>query len=657
MSKTKDKKDYNKKLTSILITILTILTLLSTVFVVRELIKLNNIENNIRYIIIGILTFITILNIIYTIRTNKKIKRKENKKSKKLFISFLIIYFIITLLTGLGINYFYKKLTNVNKEYVTYTSDLIVLSSNKVDKISKLKDTKIGILNNKKNPDGYIIPMEIVKENNLEDYNNLEKYDDYNSMIVDLYDKKIDAAFVPGNYISTFSTITGYENIANDTKILFNKSKKLKKASVSKTELASSGKEINEPFTLLLMGIDSTEEILTKNAIANGDTLIVITFNPKTLNATILSIPRDSYVPIACWPGKERNKITHAASYGTDCMINTIENYLGLNIDYYAKINFKGLVKLVDAVGGVEVDVKQTLCTDDSSRGGQVCIKPGKQTLNGEQALVFARNRKQLVDGDFGRAKHQQEIVIALMEKAKGVKDAGVFMNIVNTISNSMDTNLTTKQMLSFYNIGKDILKATHKKSEIVNIQQLYLAGQGKLIYDKRMRMKLYNYLPNKYSHDDIVNEMKINLNLIKPTPIKEFSFSINSPYEKKVIGEGPYKTDLSGLPENNDEPKVPNFIGQKMETAKIIASKNNINISFVGTSGTVISQSIAAGKEYNKHMKVILTLKEKEKTNDIVTDSTQSNNNQKPKPTETPTPRPTPSASPTPSTEENNNQ
>ena len=336
-------------------------------------------------------------------------------------------------------------------------------------------------------------PREMIKENKLEDDNEIKKYDDYSTMLVDLYAGDVDAIFITDNYVDMFASVSGYEDVGTDTKIILSKDKKMKKSETSEQEVSSAGKSITEPFTMLLMGIDSTDEVLEKNAIANGDTLILITFNPKTLNATMISIPRDSYVPIACWSDKTENKITHAAGYGTDCMMQTIEDYFGINIDYYAKINFKGLVKLVNAVGGVEVnvDANQTLCTDDSSRGGQVCIDPGLQTLNGEQALVYARNRKQLVNGDFGRGQHQQEIILALMDKMKTITSVSTFMDIMNTVSNSLDTNLTTKQILSFYNIGKDIVKrsASKEASNLVNIQQLYLQGQGQMIYDERMRM------------------------------------------------------------------------------------------------------------------------------------------------------------------------
>ena len=124
--------------------------------------------------------------------------------------------------------------------------------------------------------------------------------------------------------------------------------------------------------------------------------LMVITFNPKTLTSTMLSIPRDSYVPIACFSGQRKNKITHAAWQGESCMQKTIENFLDIDIDYYVKINFKGVVKLVDTLGGVEVDVPYNLCEQNSNRqwgANTVYIEEGRQVLNGEQALAFARNR------------------------------------------------------------------------------------------------------------------------------------------------------------------------------------------------------------------------------------------------------------------------
>lgn len=615
-----------------------IIAVASSIFSIYEILLLSSIETLIRYIVIGVLVLLDLIIIFKCHRIRKFDETKNKKKTKKkLFMFLIILYTIICLLIGGTIFYVYGKINGLNKTFVTYTSDLLVMSTNQANDISDVKDMKIGILKDDTNPEGAIIPKEIIKENNLNDENEVTDYDNYTSMLVDLYSGDLDAMFISNHYVSMFSGITGYENIENETKVIAKKSKKMRKASSSAVETASTGKSITEPFTMLLMGIDSTDEVLEQNAIANGDTLILITFNPKTLNATMFSIPRDSYVPIACWSGKPENKITHAAAYGNDCMINTIQDYFDVNIDYYAKINFKGLVKLVDAVGGVEVDVPKVLCTDDSSRGEEICIQPGHQTLNGEQALVYARNRKQLANGDFGRAEHQQEIIMALINKIKTINDVSTFIDILNTVSNSMDTNLTTKQILSFYNVGKDILKksVSTDTSNLINVQRLYLQGTGQMIYDERARMVLWDYVPNKSSRKDIIQAMKENLELADHKVIKKFSFSINNPYEVKVIGEGPYNTS------NGSYNLVPDFTGDTEAQARAAAAKLGLSVTFKGSGGRVISQSFPANKRTDLVKgNIVLTLSGSEstssdtkkdtttKTDDKKTDNNKNNNN-----------------------------
>ena len=624
----KEKSSRKFSILKFIIIILTIIALCTSVFAIYELFKLSSIENLIRYIVIGILILLDFFIICKGLLIFRK--RAKNRRSKRIgFIIFLVLYSIICGSVGAVISYLFGTLENMNTGYVTYSSSFVMLSDKAVDKIEAANDLKIGIWNNEESPDGYMIPQEIIKEYKLNDANEIINYDDYSSMLTDLYVEEIDAMILPTSYTDMFSSIAGYENIGKDTKIIITKDKEMKKADVSEVETASSGKDVTEPFTILLMGIDSTSEVLQKNAVANGDTLILMTFNPKTLNATMLSIPRDSYVPIACWSNKAENKITHAAGYGTDCMMNTIEEYIGINIDYYAKINFKGLVKLVDAVGGVEIDVKQRLCTDDSNRGNTVCIEPGYQTLDGEHALVYARNRYDLVDGDFGRNQHQQELVMAIANKFKNITDVTKFMDILDTISNSLDTNLTTKQMLSFYNVGKDIImkSLSSEESDLINIQQLYLAGNGQMIYDERIRMVLYNYVPNENSRKDIVKAMKENLELEEVETIKEFNFSINDPYEKKVIGKGPYRTtSLYKL--------LPDFTGDDMKTAKATANKLGIGVIFEGDSGYVVAQSFPANKRIDL-MKGSLTLTLSGKKNDDNKDKETANKDDEKKPTD----------------------
>ncbi len=614
----------------ILFIFLLIIALVTGIFAIYNLFLLRNMGSLAKYfyLIIGILILIYIIFIFKFKRrfkvqkTNDKDKKKNTKPKKaKGFIIAISLYIIFTLGIGLLINYIYGYVDSFNKDYITYSSSLISMSSNEAKDISDIDDYIIGILSDKESIDGYVIPQEIVKENKLQDNNELVEYDNYTEMMADLYEEKIDALFITSSYVSIFNTIEGYENIETDTKTIFSKEKQVKKETTDKREVSSRGKSVKEPFTILLMGVDSAEEGLDKNTIANGDSLILITFNPKTLNATMISIPRDSYVPIACWSGKPENKITHAAAYGNDCMMSTIENYFDVNIDYYAKINFKGLVKLVDAMGGIDVEVPKNLCTDNSNREGEVCISEGFQHLNGEQALVLARNRKQLSGGDLDRGRNQQLVIQAMLNKVRTIKSASKFMKLLDTISNNFDTNFTADQILSFYSVAEDILDNGLAKddADLVNIQQLYLQGNGQMIYDERARMVLWDYVPNKDSKKEIIKAMKINLGILEYEDQKSFSFSINDEYEKEVIGYGPYKSNyLYSL--------VPNFIGYSESVARSVATRYGVRVSFVGSGGTVVSQSAPESKRVDKLTgAVVLTLSGESKSESSQKDKTPS--------------------------------
>ncbi len=596
----KEEKTKKNKKGRLWLLILSIIVILTNIFAIYNILLLGPIEETIRYIIIGVFVVFDLI-IIFKVRS----KRKHKDKKVRLLTTLLIFYLLINCAISGIIMYAYGALSSINRDYVTYSSSLVVSSSSEIEDVKDLSNNTIGILSDETSPEGNIIPNEVIDENNLDDNNEIVEYDDYFTAMADLYDGEVDSIFVPTDYPSMFTSMETYKNITKDTKIILTKEKEMKKSSTSSRE-NSAGKSVTEPFTILLMGVDSEQEGLSQNTVANGDSLILVTFNPNTLNATMLSIPRDSYVPIACWSGTPENKITHAAAYGTDCMMSTIENYFDVTIDYYAKINFKGLVSLVDTLGGITVEVPQDLCTDNSNREGEVCISAGLQTLNGEQALVLARNRKQLTGGDLDRGLNQQLVIQGILNKAKELNSINQVMDVLNTVTNNLDTNFTEQQILSFYDIAKDIMNNALQKddADLINIEQLYLDGTGQMIYDERSRMVLWDYVPNTESRDDIIEAMKINLEEQEPEMIKEFSFSINDEdYEKTVTGSGPYDTAFT-------YDLLPDFTGDSMEAARSYANAHGISISFNGTSGYVVSQSYPANKRIDLISgSVVLTL------------------------------------------------
>ena len=580
MTKRKKKFRFNK--------LIVLFVIISSLFLIYNIFLLGPIEPLIRYILIGIIILADIMMFM------KAFKKKNNTIGFSLFMLFIIL---INVLLGSSISLIYNKFANITSNKTVYSSSLVALKNTDIKSIDSIKNKTICIINDTTSVDGYSIPKEMISKHKLENSNTIKEYDGYPNLLHALYTKECDSVFLPSNFGNMFSDIKEYKDIETDLKVIKTETKK------ADTNSKTYGtKKITEPFTILLMGIDSTKDGLENSDSFNGDSLILVTFNPNTLNATILSIPRDSYVPIACFKNKYENKITHAAWKGTDCVINTIQNFTDINIDYYAKINFKGLIDLVNAVGGITVDVPKDLCTDNSNRKGKVCIKKGTQTLNGEQALVLARNRKQLANGDIDRGLNQQKVLQGILNSAKNIKSANEVMKILDAISKNMDTNMSTNTILSFYEIGKNILLNDNNSSDLIKLEQLYLAGVGQTIYDENTKLNLWNYILNKQSVEDVVNAMKINLGLKEGELIKEFDYSINKPYTKEIIGKGPYKTyttyDL-----------VPDLTKYNKSQALSWANKNNITLTFNEVeknsskyyNGQIISQEYPFRKRVDK--------------------------------------------------------
>lgn len=193
-------------------------------------------------------------------------------------------------------------------------------------------------------------------------------------------------------------------------------------------------------FSVLLAGVDggaSLEEGRT-------DSLMVATFNKESRQVTLVSIPRDSYVDIVTTDGEFKDKINHAYAYGgIDTTIATVEKLFDIPIDYYATINFDGIEDLVDAVGGVEVDV---LVPISGRATGNVELEPGVQTLDGKEALAYARMRKDDPEGDVGRAKRQQQVLEAIINEATTINSFTKLNRIMNAVGDNIRTNMSLSE-------------------------------------------------------------------------------------------------------------------------------------------------------------------------------------------------------------------
>ena len=539
----KKKKSKLKKAVLLLFPLLVAYYIISCFFV-NEIFYYNSSKSFMTYVVYGIIILTALSVVIFTITGFKCIKKNKTKNYVWYFI-FLIIFIIAELFISININKISNSLSKITNTEAGYSSSIVVLKDSNIKSIDDLDDKKIGMISDSNNIEGYTLPMEVVEKEKI-DEKNIIKYDNFIEMINDLYDSKIDAMFISSSYVSMFVTEDGFENIANETKVIYEKSKKaIKKQNTT-------GKTLNEPFTLLIMGVDSSSSSLKKSNSFNGDTLMLITFNPNTMNATILSIPRDTRVPIACTKSKAKNKINSTGAYGADCVMDTITNFTGIKIDYWVKVNFQGVISLVDALDGIEVDVPYAFCESDSKRrfgNNTIYLEKGLQTLNGEQALAFARNRhtwpaycgkkySNYTSNDFIRGQNQQQIVKAMTNKLKNIRSLSEVYEILDIVGDNIDTNIDKNTMITGFDTFKNIIfnSKNINNDDFIGTQRLYLSGHDNMING------IYYFEYYKQSLEEIVEAMEINLALKEPEMDKEFSFSINRPYEDKQIGKDTYK-------------------------------------------------------------------------------------------------------------------
>ncbi len=548
-------------------------------FITTSLVKLTGIETFIRYFII---ILFLIYFIIYIITGLVSLITK-----KKLTYTILItITLLFSTLFGIGsfyINKIYSKL-DLSKDTIVYTVNLITLKETEFNNSST-----IGIVKNSKETNYNLLAKKLVEEENYK--NKTIYYDDIYLLLDALYNKDVDGIIVNGNYKILFSSDERYADIETRTKEIssYNETRK------NEDNLNTSNKALTSPFSILLMGVDSEYNGLQANQAFNGDTLMLLTFNPKTLTLSMFSIPRDLYVPIACNNNKLA-KINSSAAYGTNCVISTIKKLTDIDIDYFVKINFKGVVELVDTLGGINVDVGIDFCEQNSNRefGDKlICLNKGYQKLNGEQALAFARHRKTLIRGDIDRIANQQKVVEAILNEVKNINNFKTIENILEAINNNIDTNITRNQILSLYHVAKNILI----NNTTLNIKKTYLE-----YYDLPVYLPYSNTTTSalgyyKESLDDIVHMMKVNLGKEKEEINKTYNIDANEEYTSMYYGK-----NLRGEKLINT---MINLIGKNLSEAESFATKYNL--------------TLVTSEEYNPDMEDNTILEQSIPTNAIL--------------------------------------
>ncbi|MGM9986033.1 MAG: LCP family protein [Bacillaceae bacterium] len=258
-------------------------------------------------------------------------------------------------------------------------------------------------------------------------------------------------------------------------------------------------KPLTHNVSILLAGVDESENRKSKyGGAVRTDALLVATLNKDSKDVQLLSIPRDTYTYI---PVEEKeDKINHAHAFGgIDASIEAVEGLLDIPIDYYVKINFEGFLKIIDELGGIKVDVPVSFTEQNSKdEGGAITLEKGLQTLNAEEALALVRTRK--IDSDAERGKRQMLVIEAILKKALSVHSVTKLDNLIETLGENMQTNLTMSEILSLYKY------ALNKNG--IQLNKLQLEGEDTYID------RTYYYVPTEESIDEISETLKEHLDL-----------------------------------------------------------------------------------------------------------------------------------------------
>ncbi|EJS64165.1 MULTISPECIES: LCP family protein [Bacillus] len=276
-------------------------------------------------------------------------------------------------------------------------------------------------------------------------------------------------------------------------------------------------KPITNNVSVLIMGVDESDVRGKEYGEAiRTDALLLATFNKDSKTVKLLSIPRDTYtyIPVE----KKKDKITHAHAYGStkngkdggpQASIDAVEKLMNVPVDYFVKFNFKSFMKIVDDLGGIEVDVPVEFTEQDSNdTADAIHLKKGVQKLNSEEALALARTRH--IDSDAMRGQRQQLVIEAILKKLTSVGSVTKVGNIIDDINGQFVTNLTFDDMLSFYKYGSD--------SEIEKLQiqgeDCYMEKGDDTCSKSAGGGRTYYYNPDKKELATVTNELRTHLGL-----------------------------------------------------------------------------------------------------------------------------------------------
>lgn len=441
----KRKKKKSKRPISKFMTIFMIVSLALLIF---QIIKLNLLPTK---LIILVSVVLILLALIILLILHFKAKG---------FISRLLMG-LVTLCMCIGLaygNYFVYKadstfdvVTSLADSKATTTS-IVVLKASSINKEAELKGKTIGT----------IVKMdEEATERMLKNLDSdkikykTKDYSTLDDMMEAFYAGEVDAICLNEKYRDILHESEAYFNFQTDSRTVhqnvhYTKVEKNDNPSDPVSDISKDG------FTILVSGNDSYGTLQDSNT--RSDANLLLTVNPKTGTILMTSIPRDYYVELVCpsdddelaCPEDSYDKLTHSGLMGVKSTEETIEKALGIKINYNVRINFSSVVNLVDALDGIDLDVKKGEEVDVFYTNSQPGLSVGKHHVDGETALAFARERHAYADGDNQRVRNQQKVFKAIFKRIISPKMITNYGKFMDAIAVAFDTNLSGDEISKF---------------------------------------------------------------------------------------------------------------------------------------------------------------------------------------------------------------
>ena len=438
-------KKKKRKSRRILSKLMTLFIFVSLGLLIYQIIELNLLPTNLLVLIS--LVFV-LLSLIITLILNFKAK----KFFSRLFMSLIALCMCVGL--GLGNYFIYKTdntfgaVTSLADSTATSTS-IVVLKKSKIKSEKDLKGKTIGtILEMDKEPTERML-KDLDKDKikyTTKDYVNLDH------LMSAFYNKDVDAICLNEKFRDLLHETDIYFTFQTDSRVVHQNVHYTKvKKSDNPSDPVNNIKK--DAFTVLVSGNDSYGTLQDSNT--RSDANLLLTVNPKTGTILMTSIPRDYYVELACpeeaaCPEGAYDKLTHSGLMGIKTTERTIENALGIDINYNVRINFSSVVNLVDALDGIDLDIKKGEEVDIVYTNSQPGLSVGKHHVDGETALAFARERHAYADGDNQRVRNQQKVFKAMFKRIISPKMITNYGKFMDALAVAFDTNISGNEISDF---------------------------------------------------------------------------------------------------------------------------------------------------------------------------------------------------------------